>query len=395
MRCQLKVYKPEQGVTFLECEASGIDEARLAHAQLGWLVLSARPLHDSRMSWKRRGRFSLLLFSQELLALLSAGLPVVESVDALRDKEKDVSAQSLLAQIGQSLRDGSSLSLALQQRPDKFPALFRAAIEASEQTGEVPEALRRFIVYEGQFQVLRDRLGSALIYPVVLAALGLAVVLFLLGYVVPRFSAVFAERLDELPALSGAVIRFGLLLSARPLVVVGVATLVIGGLGFAVTQKSVWRWLAGTALAVPGIGVHLRHYQLSRMYRSLGVLMRGGIPAVQAMHMVAALMPLSAQQAMQMAIADVREGLSISQAFGKQQLTTSIADRLLAVGDQSGRMGEMLETTADFLDQELIRALDRVVRLIEPIMMIVIGCIVGGIVILMYLPIFELADTIK
>jgi len=395
MRCQLKVFRPEQGVSYLECEAAGLEEARLEHLELGWVVLSVKPLGEVGLAWKRKARFPLLLFSQELLALLSAGLNLVESIETLRDKEPEGPVRRILADMGDSLHCGLSLSRALQRHEDTFPTLFRAAIEASEQTGEVAGALKRFIVYERQFQALRSRLAGAMIYPAVLTTLGMAVTLFLLGYVVPRFSVVFADRTDELPALSGAVVRFGLLLSAHPMAAGAVALSTLAGLGFAVTRKSVWVWLAAKAWQMPGIGEQLRHYQLARMYRSLGMLMRGGIPAVRAMEMVAVLMSASARQGMRHAILAVREGQPISVALRAQGLTTSVADRLLAVGERSGRMGDLLEHTAEFLDEELSRLMDRIIRLVEPLIMILIGFIIGGIVMLMYLPIFELADSVK
>ena len=123
--------------------------------------------------------------------------------------------------------------------------------------------------------------------------------------------------------------------------------------------------------------------------------MRGGIPAVRAMEMVAVLMSASARQGMRHAILAVREGQPISVALRAQGLTTSVADRLLAVGERSGRMGDLLEHTAEFLDEELSRLMDRIIRLVEPLIMILIGFIIGGIVMLMYLPIFELADSVK
>lgn len=379
----------------MECEAVGPDEARLSYTELGWVVLSVKPLSESLFTWKHRVRFPLLLFSQELLALLSAGLNLVESIDALRDKESELPIRGILTDMGDSLRSGLSLSRALQRHEDIFPTLFRAAIEASEQTGEVADALKRFIVYERQFQALRDRLSSAMIYPTVLTILGAAVTLFLLGYVVPRFSVVFSDRMEELPALSGAVIRFGLLLSNHPMGAGALSLSALVGLGFIITRKSAWSWLVAKAWQMPGIGIQLRHYQLARMYRSLGMLMRGGIPAVRAMEMVTVLMSASARQGMQNAITAVREGQPISVALHAQGLTTGVADRLLAVGERSGRMGELLEHTADFLDEELNRLMDRTIRLIEPLMMIIIGFLVGGIVMLMYLPIFELADSVK
>ncbi len=363
--------------------------------QQGWIVLSANEVTPASSPWLGNAAFPLLLFSQELLALVSAGLPLIECLDALREKETERPVRRVLDDLCNGLRRGLSFSAALDQRPDIFPAMFRAAIDASEQTGEVPQALRRYIGYEQQFQLVRDRLVGALMYPAVLAVLGFAVVLFLVGYVVPRFAVVFGDRMQEMPALSSAVIKFGLLLAEHPLPILAGLAVAAAAAALVLSRRSVWLALAEVAARLPGIGLMLRHYRLSRMYRSLGMLMRGGIPAVQAMQMVAALMPPLARHGMEAAMLLVRQGRPISEALSHCKLTTSVADRLLAVGEQSGRMGDMLEATADFLDQELSRRLDRVVRLIEPVMMIFIGCVVGGIVILMYLPIFQLADTVQ
>lgn len=395
MRCQLKLFRPDQGTVVQDCDATSLDEARLACLEQGWVVLSARQLGEFRLSLRRRVRFPLLLFSQELLALLSAGLNLVESIDALRDKETESSTRYVLAKLGDDMRNGLSFSRALEQHAVVFPALFRAAIEASEQTGEVEGALERIIVYERQFEALRSRISSALIYPALLIGLGTLVTLFLLVYVVPRFSVVFIDRLEELPVLSGAVIRFGLLLSSHPWESALVALGVFAALVFAATRRTFWSWLSIKAWQLPVIGVQLRHFQLTRMYRSLGMLLNGGIPAVRAMEMVAVLMLASARQSMERAIEAVREGQPISVALRAEGLTTTVAERLLAVGERSGRMGELLERTADFLDEELSRVMDRLIRLVEPIMMILIGAVVGGIVMLMYLPIFELADSVK
>ena len=395
VRYQLKLFRPADGVVFQECEAAGLEEARLVGIEQGWLVLGVRPLGRFRPGARRRTRFPLLLFAQELLALLAAGLNLVESIDALRDKEADGSVRRVLAELGDGMRSGLSFSRALQQHARTFPALFHAAIEASEQTGEVEQALKRFIVYETQFQALRSRISSALIYPALLMGLGSLVTLFLLVYVVPRFSVVFVDRLNELPALSGAVIRLGLFLSAHPGRSAALAALVLAAVGFLLTRKPLWAWLAIKAWQLPVIGEQLRHYQLARMYRSLGMLLRGGLPAVRAMGMVAVLMSATARPGMERAIEAVREGQPISAALRSEGLTTSVAERLLAVGERSGRMGELLERAADFLDEELSRVMDRLIRLVEPLMMVIIGGVVGGIVMLMYLPIFELADSVK
>ena len=396
MRLQLKMFRDKDGVKALECEAAGIEDARAIYAAQGWVVLSVKPLLAGWSSTTAaRNRFPLLFFAQELHSLLDAGLTLVESIEALRDKEPEAPVRRVLADLSDNLRMGLSFSRALQRHEEIFPALFRAAIEASEQTGEVGEALARFITYEQQFQTLRNRLGSALIYPVLLTALGTLVTAFLLAYVVPRFSVVFADRLEEMPVLSATVIRFGMLISTHPLFAALAAAATLAVIGFVVTRKSVRVWAVGYAWDLPVLGVRLRQYQMARLYRSLGLLLRGGIPALRAMEMVRVLLSVAAREGLERAMVSVREGHPLSASLREQSLTTSVADRLLAAGERTGRMGEMLERAADFLDEEVGRFLDRLIRLAEPLMMVVIGIIVGGIVMLMYLPIFELAESVK
>ncbi len=395
VRFQLKLFRDADGLKVFESSFANAEEARAAYAAQGWEVLSAKPLAGWRPTKVAASRFPLLLFARGLKSLLDAGLTLVESVDALRDKEPEEPVRRVLADLGDSLRMGLSFSRALERRQDIFPGLFRAAIEASEQTGEVGEALARFIAYEQQFQALRGRLGSALIYPALLTGLGGLVTVFLLTYVVPRFSVVFVDRLGEMPLLSGAVIRFGLLISGHPLPAALLAAVSLAAIAILVTRKGVRAWAANRAWDLPGLGVRLRQYQLARLYRALGLLLRGGIPALSAMEMVRVLLSAAARTSLDNAMAAVREGHTLSAALREQGLTTSVADRLLAAGERSGRMGEMLDRAADFLDEEVGQYLDRLIRLAEPLMMVVIGVIVGGIVLLMYLPIFELAEGIK
>jgi general secretion pathway protein F len=395
VRFQLKLFRDEVGVTALECDSADVEQARALYSDQGWLVLSATLVTGWNPGNVAGTRFPLLLFARGLKSLLDAGLTLVECIDALRDKEPEEQVRRILADIGDSLRTGLSLSRALQGHEEIFPALFRAAIEASEQTGEVGEALARFITYEQQFRALRSRLASALVYPLLLAALGGLVTVFLLTYVVPRFSVVFVDRLDQMPLLSSAVIRFGLLVSAHPLLAALCAAAMLATIGFAATRQAVRAWVASHAWDLPGVGGRLRQYQMARLYRSLGLLLRGGIPVLRAMDMVRVLLSAAARAALDSAMVAVREGQTLSVALRQQGLTNSVADRLFAAGERSGRMGEMMERAADFLDEEVGDYLDRLIRLAEPVMMLAIGVIVGGIVMLMYLPIFELAESIK
>jgi len=339
-------------------------------------------------------RFPLLIFCQQLLSLLEAGLQLVEAVDTLTENEQDNRQHDILAQLQASLQAGLSFSQALAQRPDIFPPLFQAAIEASEQTGGVAQALKRFVAYETQFQTLRSRLIGALIYPALLLSLGGLVIAFLLGYVVPRFSVVFVDRLETMPYLSGLVIRLGLSIADNPMMALALVGGTLAFLGGLLVQPATRAWVASIAWQLPWLGVRIHQFELVRLYRSLGMLLRGGIPAVRSLEMIAAMAPLRSQAAIERVIALVREGQPISGALQREGFSTVVSERLLAVGERSGQMGDMLERAADFMDAELERSVDRATRLMEPLMMIVIGVLIGGIVMLMYLPIFELADSV-
>jgi len=339
-------------------------------------------------------RFPLLIFCQQLLSLLEAGLQLVEAVDTLAEKEQDSRQHNILMQLQASLQSGLSFSQTLAQWPDIFPPLFQAAIEASEQTGGVAQALKRFVAYETQFQTLRNRLIGALIYPALLLSLGGLVIAFLLGYVVPRFSVVFVDRLETMPYLSGLVIRLGLAISENPMTALLMTGGTLASMVLLLAHPATRTWVAGFAWQLPWLGERIHQFELVRLYRSLGMLLRGGIPAVRSLQMIASMAPLRLRSGIDRAIAAVSEGLPISMALQREGFTTVVSDRLLAVGERSGQMGDMLERAADFMDAELERSVDRATRLMEPLMMIVIGVLIGGIVMLMYLPIFELADSV-
>ena len=401
MRFRLRVFSPHSGVRSIEVEAASIEEAALtATATATGLAADESILEvaavGGRMATRSRAvRFPLLPFSQEMLSLMEAGLTLVEAVDVLAEKEGDPRAARIIAAVAADVRTGLSLSRSLANQPEVFPPLYRAAIEASEKTGGVEEALRRFIGYETRFQALRTRLLGALIYPVVLLTLGGLVTLFLLGYVVPRFSAVFADRLEEMPFLSSLVVRLGMAISAHAEVLGATFLAALAAAAYLLTRRTVRATLLRWAWALPWLGERWHRFELVRLYRSLGMLLRGGVPAVAAMERVAVLMPANAQAAFQRVIDAVSEGQLISRSLMTEGFSTKVADRMLAVGEKSGRLGEMLERAADFIDEELTRTLDWAMRLMEPILMLAIGAVVGAIVMLMYLPIFELADSVR
>ena len=392
MRFRITAVDAGQGVAIHEMDA--LDEAD-AHRQAAGRGLRVLAVQAQRLKGMRRPRLSLVAFSNELVALLEAGLSLVEAIDALTEKERDESVRNVLEGMRRRLYEGQSLSVALGDFPGSFSPLYVATVRASEKTGAIAEALRRFVAYQQQIDLLKKRLFNASIYPAVLLAAGSLVVLFLVGYVVPRFAGIYEDIGGDLPAASKLLLGWGKLLDAH-----GPAMLAafLGCLGFGVwaVLRPEFRAAVGRLAArAPMVGYQIGLYQLARMYRTAGMLLRGGLPVVTAFDMTRGLLAAAAQPRLAAATRSVREGRSMADALAGEGLTTPVADRMLRVGERSGNMGDMMERIAAFYDEELSRFVDVATRLIEPVMMAVIGVVIGAIVVLMYFPIFELAGSIR
>lgn len=395
MRFQLKALG-SQGVVQLQVEAEDLEQARRQAEDQGLRVLSARSmgLGLRALPWRRAPAFDLVLFSQELTTLLNAGLPLIDALESLAEKSPAGGARKTLEQLVRQLYEGRSLSQALAQQPRVFPTLYVALVQSSERTGALGDALTRYIGYRQRLDLVRQKLVGASVYPLLLLLVGGGVVLFLLGYVVPRFSLVFEGMGTELPWLSRVLMQIGLFLHAQQLPL-GLGTL--GAITLLVTLRrhpAVRRWASRQLRRVPALHQRLVMYELARFYRSLGILLQGGIPILTALGMARGLLGSAAAEGLEQASRRVAEGLPLSDALEAGQLVTPVSLRLLRAGEQSGNLGEMLERCADFHDQEIGRWVEWFVKLFEPLLMTFIGLLIGLIVILMYMPIFELASSI-
>lgn len=402
MEFELKVFSEARGVEHLRREAASSEAAQHAAQAQGLAVLSCRSLaHPASGGIPRLApqtqasvrNFPLVLFSRELLALLGAGLPLLEAFETLGEKEHVPAIRRLIDGLGARLRAGQSLSQALGDFPQAFPPLFVASIHASEQSGAIPDALRRFIAYQEQVDAVRKKVASAMIYPSLLLAAGSLVIVFLMGYVVPRFSRIYADRIMELPWLSRVLLEWGRLIDDNGWTVLIALTLALGALWHLARRPGSENWLATLLRRIPAFGEHLRLYQLTRLYRTLGMLLRGGIPISAALGLVPGLLAADLRQGLDDAAEQIREGQPLSQALTRNGLSTTVAARLLRVGERTGQMHEMLDNIANFHEDEIARRVDMFTRTIEPVLMMVIGLAIGAIVILMYLPIFELAGS--
>ena len=393
---EFRIKALDASASVVSCVIDAVDEAD-ARRQLGLRelkIISLEPVRRLRRLFQAP-QLQIAVFSQQLVSLLEAGLSLVEALEALAQKESNAGTKHTLDRILARLYEGQTLAAAIAEHPATFPDLYVASVRASEKTGALREALTRYIAYQEQADTLRKTLVNACIYPAVLLVAGLLVTLFLMGYVVPRFSSIYEDVGTELPLASRLLLEWGKLIDAHAaLVTAGV----VGGLAGAIygLARPTVRAAAGAWLArIPAIGRQLHVYQLARLYRTVGMLVRGGMPAVPALRMSGGVVLAGARAAYAAATRAVTEGQSLADAMERNGLTTPVAARMLRVGERSGNMGEMMERIADFCDEELGRWVAVMTRLIEPVLMIVIGLVIGVIVVLMYFPIFQLAGSIR
>lgn len=379
---------------WIEIDAASVDEGVRQAVRSGFRVIAV----EGKTAVARgapAGRFPLLLFTQELLALLDAGLNVVEALETLRRKETSAASGAVLDQLLASLREGKSLSDAFTRFPEIFPPIYVAGVLASERTGTLTQTLTRFVSYQLQLDSVRKKVVSASIYPVLLTVIGGLVTLFLLGYVVPKFSMVLETAGRDTSSASRWLLELGGMVGRHQALVWGSFAAVVALAASLLVQRSVRRQLLARVVAMPVLRKFALTLSLARFYRTVALLLDAGIPLLRALEMASSLLTPAVADELPAARERVRTGLPLSAAFAGTALLTPIAESLIKVGERSGKLAEMMERTARFLDEDLGRQVDWFTRLFEPILMAVIGLVIGMVVVLMYMPIFDLVGNFQ
>ena len=414
MHFLVKAYTAASGVSVVlqefRLDAPNSAAAATQFEDQGFTVVSVRPVGSGwSLRWGQRfDKASVLLFCQELLALLQAGMGLVEAIDILQKKAKDLQMKQVLGTLMEQLCAGRPLSYAMEMTQpatqdgvsnvrDAFPTLLIATIRSAERTGQLELALKRYLDYQIELNAVRDKVVAASVYPALLLAVGVLVILFLMTYVVPRFSAIYADvGQSHLPLLSRWLMQWGLLINAHLLAFAVAFVVLTSASVYALTRLRVRAWVNQLIWRLPRIGGYLKTYQLAQFVRTLAMLLTGGIPLVRALDMTADLLP---QPALARGLVGARQaisdGKSASEAFRIHGLATDVGVRLLVSGERSGDLAQVMDRIAGFYDAEVSRAVAWFSRLFEPVLMIVIGLTIGVIIILMYMPIFELAGSIQ
>lgn len=336
---------------------------------------------------------NIAVFVAQLRDLLVAGLSAIEALEALRSDSDPRASAAIETLIGR-LRGGQTLSAALEAQDD-VPQVLVALVRTAELTSDLPQALTRYLDHETRSRELRHRIVSLAIYPSLVMAVGAGVLLFLALYVMPRFSVIFAGMTGDLPWSARAIVAWSSWLSRHQASVLVIAVGGLGAIASALAMPTVRASLLRRMLDLSPLRTRLRTYFLSRWYRTTGMLLQGGIPLPEALQLSVAVLPLALRSGGAAVEKAVRDGWAPSEAHRRGNMTTAVAEQLLRAGERTGDLGRVLTRVADFHDAEVTRQLERGMRALEPLVMTFIGLCVGTVVVLMYLPIFELASAIQ
>jgi type IV pilus assembly protein PilC len=385
-------------------EEENEDHARALLKSQGYLVFQVRKggswsgalLGGFKQSFGKVSQSEFLVFNQELLALLKAGLPILKVWDLLIERAKHPAFQAALRAVRQDIRGGLSSSDALARHPAHFPRLYVATLKAGEQSGNLSEVLQRYITYLKLMIELRQKITKALAYPGFLVLVGVGVIVFLLTYVMPTFVAIYGDQAKSLPPATMALMTLVKTIQGWfPLFILGA---VAGAIAFRYWYKSetgrpVWdRFL----LTVPGIGALLtRHYTI-QLTRTLATVIAGGIPLVEALSIAkGSVTNRQISGKLGDAVDRVRTGETLAASLADIQAIPKMALEMIAVGEETGSLETMLRDVAEFYESELDVKLSQLTTWIEPVLILVMGLFVGTIVVVMYLPVFQMAGTVQ
>ncbi|MEP6540090.1 MAG: type II secretion system F family protein [Bryobacteraceae bacterium] len=383
-------------------EGTSEQELRDRLTQQGFLIYSVRPrgqmanlsasLPGSR---KKLNLEKFLIFNQQFLTLIRAGLPILKSLDLLADRLTDPKLGPYIKNVRDEVRKGTLLSEAFEQQRI-FPAIYVTSVLAGEKSGSLTEVLERYITYQRMALAIRKKIILSLLYPAVLTVLVFVLVIFLITYVVPNFAELYTSMSAKLPAITLLLIALGT--TARSYILIFAGALVAAIIGFRI-------WSRGDAARIKIDSVKLRmpifgniwiKYQVAQFSRVLSTLLIGGIPLVQALGTASdSLGTKLLKRALETAVRMVKEGQSLSSALKSTKIFPNLSIDMIEVGESTGALPAMLNSVAEFYEDDVATQMAATLALIEPAIMIFMGIFVAFVLIALYLPIFSLGDSLQ
>jgi type IV pilus assembly protein PilC len=383
-------------------EAGSEREVRDRYTQQGFLVYSVKPRSEASGLaagfGPRRKKLNLekfLIFNQQFVTLIRAGLPILKALDLLAERLTDAKLSQYIKGVREEVRNGALLSDAFA-RQGVFPPIYVTTVLAGERSGSLAEVIERFITYQKLSLSVRKKLLVSLLYPAVLVVLVIGLIVFLVTFVVPNFAQLYSSMQAQLPMPTQILIAVGT--TARSYVLLGFVVLVAGIFGFRYWARTpsggerVDRFL----LKVPVLGEVWLKYQVAQFARVLGTLLVGGIPLLQALDTAAdSLGTQVLKKVLQQAVKLVKEGQSLSLALRSTKIFPGLSIDMIEVGESTGALPAMLGSVAEFYEDDVATRTTAALSLIEPAIMIFMGIFVAFVLISLYLPIFSLADSIR
>ncbi len=381
--------------------ASSEDEVRDRFSQQGFLIYSVRQrggigalssgLPSSR---KKINLEKFLIFNQQFVTLIRAGLPILKGLDLLAERLTDPKLARYIRAVRDDVRNGVQLSEAFRNQ-GVFPAIYVTSVMAGEKSGSLAEVLDRFIAYQKLALAVKKKVLVSLIYPSLLLVLVFGLIVFLITYVVPNFAQLYSSMQARLPRMTLILIAIGT--TARNYVVFAFLALVAGILLFRLwsRRESARTKIDRVKMVTPLLGEIWLKYQVAQFSRVLSTLLVGGIPLVQALETAAQSLGTSLlQKALEKAQRLVREGQSLSAALTTTRIFPSLSIDMIEVGESTGALPSMLASVAEFYEDDVNTRMQAALSLIEPMIMIFMGVFVAFVLVSLYLPIFSLADTL-
>ena len=381
--------------------AASEKDLRERYSQQGFLIYSVKPRTASGLAatglFRRRKKLNLekfLIFNQQFVTLIRAGLPILKGLDLLAERLTDPALEPYIKSVRDEVRGGTLLSEAFRQQ-GIFPKMYVTSVMAGEKSGSLTEVLDRYITYQRIALAVRKKVMVSLMYPCVLIVLVTLLMVFLVTYVVPTFATLYTTMNAKLPMMTVWLIAIGT--TARSYILVFAGALVAGVFLFRwwARRDSARLTLDRIKLKMPVAGDIWLKYQVAQLSRILGTLLTGGIPLVQAMETAAdSLNTPLLKRAIEAAGKSVREGQPLSGSLKASHMFPGLAVDMIEVGESTGALPAMLNSVAEFFEEDVNTRMTATLSLIEPAIMIVMGTFVAFVLISLYLPIFSLADTI-